>query len=314
MRKKKILAIVGLTATGKTDIAIELAKKLNGELVAVDSRQVYVGLDLGSGKLPGQIVSYQKGDGYWIVDGIKIWLYDIADPRQQFDVMKYVDLAKEAIKKIELTGKLPILVGGTGLYFQALVSGIVDQQSSIDLEVRSELNNLSLDQLQEKLKLLSFESWDKLNDSDKSNPRRLVRAIEKSLEPDKRIKTEGLDSEYNILKIGLTAPKEKLSERINKRVENRLEMGMIEEVERLYSEGISWERMDQLGLEYGLLAQYCQQKITKERFKELLNLRINQYAKRQWVWFKRDNQINWFDITEDDWQEKMTEQVTAWYN
>lgn len=271
-------------------------------------------MDLGSGKLPGQIVSYQKGDGYWIVDGIKIWLYDIADPRQQFDVMKYVDLAKEAIKKIELTGKLPILVGGTGLYFQALVLGIVDQQSSIDLEVRSELNNLSLDQLQEKLKLLSFESWDKLNDSDKSNPRRLVRAIEKSLEPDKRIKTEGLDSEYNILKIGLTAPKEKLRERINKRVENRLEMGMIEEVERLYSEGISWERMDQLGLEYGLLAQYCQQKITKERFKELLNLKINQYAKRQWVWFKRDNQINWFDITEDDWQEKMTEQVTAWYN
>ncbi len=314
MRKKKILAVVGLTATGKTDIAIELAKKFNGELIAVDSRQVYVGLDLGSGKLPGHFQSYQKGDGFWIIDGVKIWLYDVADPREQFDVMKYVDLAKEAIQKIESAGKLPILVGGTGLYFEALVSGMVDQQSPINLELRDELNNLSLDQLQEKLKLLSIESWDKLNDSDKSNPRRLVRAIEKSLEPDNQIKIEGLDSEYNILKIGLTAPKEKLKERINKRVETRLEMGMVEEVERLHSEGVSWERMDQLGLEYGLLAQYCQQKITKEEFNKLLNLKINQYAKRQWVWFKRDLQIIWFDVTSDSWQEKMTEQVVDWYN
>ncbi len=307
----KLLVILGPTSTGKTDLALSLAKKFNGELISCDSRQVYKGLDLGTGKLPGKNVKVKKREGYWILDGIKIWMYDVADPKEQYDVSKYISKASKILYKIQKQGKLPIIAGGTGLYLKGLLYGFSNLGIPMDKKLRKQLEKLSLQELQNKLQKLALDRWNLMNNSDRQNPRRLVRAIELSMNKGEGVKDQVKN--FDVLKIGLTAPRKVLYQRIDERVILRINQGMIKEAQRLYKNGLSFKRMKQLGLEYGILADYLEKKITKEELIKILQGKIHAYAKRQLTWFKKEPETNWFDISEKDVVSKVEKLVAKWY-
>lgn len=319
----KVLVILGSTSTGKTDLALSLAKKFNGELISADSRQVYIGLDIGTGKFPNKFISLKTESGRWIVDNIPIYLYDVINPKRQYTVYDYVKDAEEVINKIQSKNKLPIIVGGTGLYLKGLLYGFSNLGIPVDNKLRKSLEKLSLGQLQNKLQQLSLDKWEKMNSSDRQNPRRLIRAMEisvSSLRGAKRrgnllriSKTISLIARSNILKIGLTASREILYQRINERVISRINQGMIEEVESLHENGLSIRRMKQLGLEYGVLADYLEKKITKEELDTILQGKIHAYLRRQMTYFKKEKDTNWFDITEKNYVNKVENLISKWY-
>src|SRR3990167_9640413 len=151
----KLLVILGPTATGKTDLALKLAKEFSGELISADSRQVYKGLNIGTGKIPSGISKYQitiyKKEKYWKINGIKVWMYDLVDARRQYNVYHFVKDAEKLIEDVYKKGKLPILVGGTGLYIKALIDGLNNLNVPINKSLRRELEKLSLFQLQKRL-------------------------------------------------------------------------------------------------------------------------------------------------------------------
>lgn len=311
---KKLLCIVGTTATGKTDIALDLAALWQSELVSCDSRQVYKGLDLGTGKEPGQKQSFSKHEKYWIINGIKIWMYDVVTPKQQYSVSDYIADAKDIVTNLWSKNKLPIIVGGTGYYLQGLLEGNETAAFPSDQQLREELERMDLSLLQEKFKNLSPDIYEHLNNSEKNNGRRLIRKIEIALSSEGE-KVEGLKKQCQVLIIGLTAPKGVLDDRIEKRVIKRVKEGMIQEAVDLHAKGLSFDRMRQFGLEYGVMADFLEGHIKNENeFVLVLQQKIKQYAKRQMTWFKRDKEIVWFDITETDYQAKVEKLVQDWYN
>lgn len=319
---KKILCILGPSATGKTDLGLKLAKKFKGELVCCDSRQVYQGLDIGSGKLPTfeKVQDIQKKIGHWIINGIKIWLYDIANPRTQYTVADYISDAQKTIEKILSQGQLPIIVGGTGFYLKALLYGIATLNFSVDENLRNTLSKLNLVELQEYLKKVNFQKWEGMNESDKKNPRRLIRAIEiASAKIDaKDNNTEGLVDKYDILKIGLNTKREDLYKSVDNRVVERIKQGMIKEAEDLLTQGLSLDRLDSLGLEYGVLADYLRGKIKniddKGGLIENLQNKIHGYIRRQLTWFKKERDVFWFDIAKSDTPKKVEILISKWYH
>ena len=277
---KKIVVIVGPTAVGKSDFAVNYAIENNGEIISADSRQVYKGLDIGTGKITRKEMR-----------GISHYLLDIADPRERFSVDKFRKLGEEAIENILKKGKLPIISGGTGFYIDALVNNI----SYPDTEHNEELNSRNLEEIQNMLKELDINYFNQLNNSEKNNKKRLIRAIEiigvKGIMP--KIKD---NPKYEVEWIGLKCPNEKLKERIHIRLLKRIKSGMIEEVEGLYKNGLSWERMEELGLEYRYISKYLRNLITKEEMLEQMEMEIWHYAKRQMVWWKRNKKIDWREI------------------
>ena len=314
---KKLLVILGPTATGKTDLALKLTKKFNGELVSCDSRQVYKGLDIGTGKMPRRIGNLKKEEGRWIIDGIPIYGYDLISSKKQYTVADYMKDANRIIDGVVDRKKLPIVVGGTGLYLKALVYGLSNLSIPIDKKSRQKLEKLSVNQLQDYLKELSPKKWQSLNYSDKQNPRRLIRAIELISGKNNKvsIKNEGLVKKFNILRIGLTAIREVLYQRANERVISRIEQGMIKEAETLNKKGLSLNRMRKLGLEYGALADFLTGKIkTKEELVKILQGKIHSFIRRQITWFKKEKEINWFDITDKNYPIKVENLITKWYD
>lgn len=319
---KGMLVILGPTSTGKTDLALQLASKFQGELVSVDSRQVYKGLDIGTGKLPGQEVKVEKAKGFWEMDEVKVRMYDVANPKRQYTVFDYVKDTGRIINDILRRGKLPIIVGGTGLYLKALLKGLPNLAIPVDKNLRKKLEKFSKEQLQEKLQQISPNKWKSLNESDRQNPRRLVRAIELATMRDKNatavdlmLTTISADLLADTLKIGLTAPREILYKRIDERVVSRIDQGMLDEAEELHKKGLTFKRMRQLGLEYGILADYMENKIkNKEELIKLLQGKIHGYARRQITWFKKEKEVFWFDITEEGFAEKIEKLVIKWYD
>lgn len=324
---EKTLVILGPTATGKTDIALNLAKKINGELISCDSRQVYRGLDIGTGKLPlnqAQGEQIKKGNGFWEINGLKVWMYDVVSPKKQYTVADFVKDSSRVVEDIIKRDKFPIVVGGTGLYQKALLEGLSNLSIPISQSLRGEFGKLSLEELQKKLQMLSPTKWKEMNNSDRNNKRRLLRYIEiaimnpymkksqklKARLPDGQVKNQ----KYNVLKIGLSAPRPFLYENIDLRVISRVNQGMIEEVKELHRRGLSYKRMKELGLEYGVLVDYLTGKITKIQLIDKLKTKIHQYAKRQLTWFNREKSIVWFDISKKDYMKKVEKQVLGWYN
>lgn len=316
----KLLVILGPTATGKTDLAIRLAHKFQGELVSVDSRQVYVGLNIGTGKLPGSGKGeVRRGRGFWEIDGIKIWMYDVVDPNKQYTVADYVKDANKVIGDIEKRGKLPIIVGGTGFYLKALLEGLDSLAVPMDKKLRKKLDELSLRELQERLKLVSIKRWEKMNMSDRANPRRLIRMLELSTLPRIGRSPRPLGARDDILKIGLAAPRKDLYQKVDEHVVNRINQGMIEEAKRLYKSGLTIKRMRQLGLEYKSLADYLDGKIkSKKELVKIMQNKIHGFVRRQLTWFKNPSTssgyIKWFDITNKDFPDNMERLVTKWYH
>lgn len=277
-----MLVIIGPTATGKSNLAVFLAKKFGGEIISADSRQVYKGLDIGTGK----ITKKEMG-------GIPHYLLDVANPKRIFTVSEYKKLGEKALQNILQRERLPIICGGTGFYIQALVDGIILPEVPPNKKLRKQLEKKSVGELFAILKKLDSR---RAKEIDAKNPRRLIRAIEIAKKlgfiPHLDIRCP---SEVNVLRIGIDMPDKILKERIEKRLKARTKEGMIEEARRLHREGILWKRMEALGLEYRYLAQYLQKKITKEQMVAKLVQVIWQYAKRQRTWFKKDKRIKWFE-------------------
>ncbi len=308
---KPLLILIGPTATGKTSTALRLARAMNGELISADSRQVYKGLDIGTGKVaPNSKV--QKENGYWIVDGIPIYLFDVSGPSERFSVADFVKLANEQIEKIWSQNKLPIVVGGTGFYISGLLGKIESLGIGPDWGSRKKLEQKSLDELLTTLQKLNSKKAADLNQSDKSNKRRLIRSIEiEKSATNIPAKTLSFD---RLLIMGLTASNEYLFERIDDWIEKRVAMGMIEETKKLHALGLSYKRMKELGLEYLYLSQLLKGEATKEEFLKGLKSASHDYARRQKTYFAKFSEAQWFDAEDEKSKEKLFKSALRWYN
>ena len=287
---QNLFVILGTNASGKSELGIRLASHLGGEVVSADSRQVYRGLDLGSGK----ITPAQAGT-------VKHHLIDVADLCDYYSLAEYQRAAYRAIDSISEAGKRPLLVGGTGLYLSAIIEGyeLVDVPPNDPL--RAELEGLPLPQLAERLEQSDPNAAGRI---DKSNRRRLIRAIEIAAagRPDAAARKRA--PRYNCLQLGLTWPREILEQRIEKRLRERLASGLIDEVAGLRSRGVSDARLDKLGLEYRYIARHLRGELaTLDDLTHELGIAIRQFAKGQLTWFKRDRRIIWLDPFHDYFQE-----------
>lgn len=283
----KIIVILGQTSTGKSDFAVEVAKLVNGEIISADSRQVYKGMDLGTGK----ITKKEMGD-------VPHHLLDVVSPSKIFSVSDFQKKASQKIDEIFSRGKVPIICGGTGFYIDSIVNGIIFPEVPPNNKLRDQLEKKNISELYLILKKLDPKRAETI---DKNNKVRLIRAIEiaKTLGKVPSIKDGPLKFPQgrSFLKIGLALPPKILKERIKNRLLARLKKGMIKEIESLHKKGLSWKRMETLGLEYRYGALYLQKKITREEMVEKINTESWHYAKRQKTWFKRDLNIVWIDPT-----------------
>jgi len=278
------VVILGTTASGKTGLGIKLADVFRGEIVSADSRQVYWGMDIGSGKdLPDYNIKLPSGK----TKKIKYHLIDVASPKTEFNLRKYQKLAFASLADIVERKKLPIIVGGTGLYLQAVVDNYHLSEVKPDTKLREELELLDAPELYDKLMAKSPAFAQKLNNSDINNKRHLIRYLE-VLSGDLSYQAKTRESLYDFLLLGLDIPKEILYPRILKRLEDRLANGvLVDEVKRLHRDGVSWTRLESFGLEYRYVAFYLQDKMEYEEMATKLFTAICQFAKRQKTWYRR---------------------------
>ena len=286
----KLVVITGTTASGKSDIGVDLAGIFGAEIVSADSRQVFRGLDLGSGKITKEEMK-----------GVPHHLLDVADPNEFFSLANFQQLAYKAIDDILARSGRPFLVGGTGLYINAVVDGYNLHEGSPDLSLRKEIESKSLDELIDQLGQLTPGALDHV---DLKNKRRVERAVEKALlgksgEREKKPR-------YETLVIGVTWPREVLYERIGIRLDKRLEMGMIEEVKKLREEGATDEFLYKLGLEYRYILMYLRGEFGRTdtdaaftAFHDKLFMEIRHLAKEQMTWFRKRKDIHWLDMDAD---------------
>lgn len=272
----KLITILGPTASGKSELAVELAKKFNAEIISADSRQVYKGMDIGTAKIT------QKE-----MRGIPHYLLDVASPKRRFTVAQHRKLALKAINKIFRKGKVPILCGGTGFYIQAVVDGIIIPEVKPDWRLRFNLEQSKTPELFNKLKKLDPK---RAKTIDKNNRRRLIRAIEiviKTKKPVPALKKNPLP--YPVLIVGIKKPFKELKKLIKRRLLKRFRQGMIVEVKKLHKNGVSWKRLEEFGLEYKCIALYLQKKISYEEMVNLIQKESEHFVKRQMTWFTRQN-------------------------
>jgi len=283
-----LLVILGPTASGKTHLAVQAARHLNGEILSADSRQVYRGLDIGSGK---DLAEYGTTPYH---------LIDIVDPGCDFSLFNFLQEFKSAYEKVVSRGHLPILVGGTGLYLDAVLRGYKLVKVEENLPLRQELAKLDVAALIERLRRLQTEPH---NTTDLTDRDRLTRAIEIA-EGQKNPVVGPIDlPDLSPRVFGLRWQREILRQRITRRLRERLDHGMIEEVEGLHAAGVSWETLDYFGLEYRFVARYLQGTLNRNDLFQKLNSAIHQFAKRQETWFRRMQRqgvdICWLDAEKE---------------
>lgn len=282
----RLVAVVGTNASGKSALGVELARRLGGEVVSADSRQVYRGLDLGSGKL----TAAEMG-------GVEHHLIDVAGLDAVFSVADFQRQAYDAIDAIAGRGRQPILVGGTGLYVDAVTEGYDLAGEAPDPARRSWLDGQPTEIL---VGLLEAADASAAATVDPRNRRRLVRAVELAERGIAYAETRRSEPRYDALKLGLTWPREVLRERIAERLEARLEAGLVDEVRGLLAEGVTAERLDALGLEYRFVLRHLDGVYATEHdLSDALVRAIAQFARRQMAWFRRDDRIRWLDTAGD---------------
>ena len=277
----KVIVIMGTNASGKSGLGVELALRYGGEVVSADSRQVFRGLDLGSGKITPEETK-----------GVPHHLIDVCQPGDFFSIADFQRLAYEAIDGILARGKIPFLVGGTGLYVDSVTDGYELSDIEPDLNLRAHLETFETPALYEMLK-------EKLPDTDidPKNRNRVMRALERlaadDYHPGRR------NPRYEALKLGVTWPREILKARIDERLDRRLKQGMVEEVKGLMDAGVSTEFLMKLGLEYRYLTRYLLGEISYDQMVLELGNAIKKFAKRQMTWFRREENLHWLDMADD---------------
>ncbi|MCI5704476.1 MAG: tRNA (adenosine(37)-N6)-dimethylallyltransferase MiaA [Pseudoflavonifractor sp.] len=285
MEKNKLIVILGTTACGKSGLGVALAKRYHGEIVSADSRQVYRGLDLGTGKITPEEM-----------EGVPHHMLDVADPGESYSVAQFQRGAYEAIDAIAARGRLPFLVGGTGLYIRAVSEGYVFHAAPPDPALRARLETLSTQELRSGLAALGVgvdtDAW--------NNRPRLIRLLEKSRNGEDPHAEAQHQPRYDVLTLGVSFPRETVCRRIDERLLARLDAGMVQEVAELRLQGVSDEFLEGLGLEYRYILRYLQGTLPSEdALIDELGRAIKRFAKRQVSWFKKDKDVHWLDMEAD---------------
>ncbi len=280
-----LITILGPTATGKTKLAAQLAYKFGGEIISADSRQVYKGMDIGTGK---DLSDYEIGE-----NKIPYHLIDIVEPRIEFNLFLFITHFKEAFKKIISNKRKPFLTGGTGLYISSVIQDYEIKKADFDEANINKLSSLSIEELRSVLFKLKTKHHNKTDLEDKE---RIIKAILVAESDEEAFLS---DIKINSLVIGVKFERSEIRERITERLDKRLKEGMIEEVKRLIDSGLTYERLLQLGLEYKFIALHLKGELSYEEMFEKLNTAIGAFAKRQMTWFRKMEKegvnINWID-------------------
>ena len=300
--KYNLIVILGPTASGKTRIAARLARDLASEIISADSRQVYRGMDLGTGKDTSE----------FLVDGVTIpcHLIDVVDTDHEFNLFEYQKMFYRSFLDISERGLIPIMAGGTGLYIEAVVKDYRMLEVPEDFSLRGELQKMDMDAMRDRL----FKSNPALhNTTDTQDKSRLVRAIE--IAEHSKMHEFAEETEHPAIKpfiIGIRWERSVLRDRITARLKKRIDMGMIEEVKNLHNQGVNWEKLDSFGLEYRYVSRYLQGKMDFDEMFRELNTRIHQFSKRQMTWFRRMERqgivINWVDNADYDSIKRLIEE------
>ena len=298
----RTIVVTGPTATGKTQLAVALARIFNGEIISADSRQVYTGMDIGTGKDLGD---YGRGP-----NAVKHHLIDVVAPQDDFHLFLYLKLAWNALADCQRRGRLPIICGGTPLYINAMLNGYDLVGGQPDHALRQELADKPLAELVAILRQCAPP--DLVARTDLGQPRRVIRAIEiarhaTAFAPSQRLQQP--------LVIAPFFPRHVVHERIAARLDERLAHGLIDEVQRLHDQGLSWERLDWFGLEYRYVALFLQNKLSRVDMRDQLLIHIRQFCKRQDIWFRKlereGTDIHWLD---DQPIDKAKALVQLWLN
>lgn len=280
-----LVVVLGPTASGKTKLAVRLAEVLNGEIISADSRQVYKGMDIGTGKDLGDY-----GD-------VPYHLIDVAEPGEEFNLFQFQRLFYDKFEEIRSRGKMPVMAGGTGLYLEAILQGYRMAEVPENPSLRAELEGCSFEELEQRLRHSSTRPH---NTTDLLDRSRLVRAIE--IAEHKVPDPEPLPEIRPVI-FGIRWPRDLLKERITKRLKERLEQGMVEEVLQLHQQGISYEKLEFFGLEYRFVSRFLKKELNKNDMFQKLKAAIHDFAKRQETWFRRMERngivINWLDGSGD---------------
>ena len=290
MEKQKVIVICGPTASGKTALSIELAKKINGEIVSCDSMQIYKEMDIGTAKPTLEEMQ-----------GIKHYMIGIISPNERYSVADYKKDAKKAIREILNKGKVPILVGGTGLYIDSLIYEIEYQDIEFDKEYREhlekEVKEKGLEELYNVAKEIDPEAIEKISKNDKKRILRILEIYhatgENKTEQERKSRQKEVEYDYKVY--ALNMDREKLYDRINKRVDKMIEEGLIQEVEKIYKKYNDFPTAMQ-GLGYKEVVEYLEGKLTKEEMIEKIKQETRRYAKRQLTWFRKNKQTIWLDV------------------
>lgn len=289
--KKNLVIIAGPTASGKTAISLEIAKRLNGEIISADSMQIYKYMDIGTAK----ITEDEK-------QGIPHYMIDEVDPSEEFSVALFREKAGKYIDDIISRGKLPIVVGGTGLYINSLTYALDFSDGSEDKEYRDYLESVATEKgkeyVHEMLKEVDKESYERLFPNDL---KRVIRALEVYKLTGKTIsqvqkESREKDIEYNLAYIALNMNRETLYQRINKRVDIMFENGLVDEVKSLLSKGYTKDMTSMQAIGYKEVLDYFDGKVTLDEIKDIIKQSSRRYAKRQLTWFRKDKRVKWFEI------------------
>ncbi len=279
---RKIIVVVGPTASGKSALAVAIAKKVGGEVVSADSRQVYRGMDIGTGKITKREMR-----------SVPHHLLDVVSPRTRFSAERFQKKARKAFEIIWKKGKIPVLCGGTGFYIDAVIFGTKFPEVPPDESLRKKLKKLPPRKLFATLQRIDSERAETI---DPKNPHRLIRAIEIASALGKVPLVRKDPVPADIEWIGIRPDMEELKKKISVRLLKRIRGGMVNEIRKLHDSGVSWKRLESFGLEYKWGALYVQKKISKSDFIENLYADIVKYAKRQMTWFKRNKEIQWIEF------------------